>query len=94
MPRSDDISPKLLGHYVNPFLHFLVKTRDSLVKNQIDQVPKDSVVFLSQPTPHINAVFGGLMALRAHQIGAAGAVVDGCLRDLQEHRQLNFPVSI
>lgn len=60
----------------------------------MDQVPKDAVVFLSQPTPHINAVFGGLMALRAQRIGAAGAVVDGRLRDLQEHRDLEFPVSI
>lgn len=63
-------------------------------KYQMDQVPKDAVVFLSQPTPHINAVFGGLMALRAHQVGAAGAVVDGRLRDLQEHRDLEFPVCI
>lgn len=65
-----------------------------MLKYQMDQVPKDAVVFLSQPKPHINAVFGGLMALRAQQIGAAGAVVDGRLRDLQEHRDLEFPVSI
>ena len=60
----------------------------------MDRVPKDAILFLSQPMPHINAVFGGLMALRAHQVGAAGAVVDGRLRDLQEHRGLGFPVSI
>ena len=58
----------------------------------MDAVPKDAVVFVSQPTPHINAVFGGLMALRARQINATGAVVDGNLRDLEEHRHLRFPV--
>lgn len=59
----------------------------------MDKVPRDAVVFLSQPLPHTNAVFGGLMALRAQQVGAVGTVIDGRLRDLQEHRDLGFPVS-
>ncbi|KAN0085001.1 Ribonuclease E inhibitor RraA/Dimethylmenaquinone methyltransferase [Elaphomyces granulatus] len=58
----------------------------------IDQIPKDAILFISQPLPHINSVFGGLMALRAHKLGVAGVVVDGRLRDLQEHRDLGFPV--
>ena len=58
----------------------------------MDAVPKDAVVFISQPTPHINAVFGGLMAQRARHLNAAGTVVDGNLRDLEEHRHLKFPV--
>ena len=32
------------------------------------------------------------MALRAMQLDAAGAVVDGNIRDLEEHRGLRFPV--
>lgn len=32
------------------------------------------------------------MALRAHKLGVAGVVIDGRLRDLQEHRDLGFPV--
>lgn len=32
------------------------------------------------------------MSTRAHHLGAAGTIVDGRLRDLQEHRDLNFPV--
>ena len=32
------------------------------------------------------------MSLRAKQLGAAGVVIDGSLRDLQEHRDLDFPV--
>ncbi|KAI1387023.1 ribonuclease E inhibitor RraA/Dimethylmenaquinone methyltransferase [Hypoxylon trugodes] len=60
--------------------------------NYIDQIPKGAVVFISQPTPHINACYGGLMSLRAKYLGAAGVIIDGFLRDLQEHRDLEFPV--
>ncbi|KAF2135835.1 uncharacterized protein K452DRAFT_322830 [Aplosporella prunicola CBS 121167] len=64
----------------------------SVQGNYIDQTPKGAVVFLSQPLPHVNAVYGGLMSLRAQHSGAAGVVVDGRVRDLQEHRDLGFPV--
>ncbi|KAL1844769.1 hypothetical protein VTK73DRAFT_1824 [Phialemonium thermophilum] len=60
--------------------------------NYIDQIPKGSVVFISQPLPHINACYGGLMSLRARHLGARGVVIDGFLRDLQEHRDLGFPL--
>ncbi|KAF2629846.1 RraA-like protein [Macroventuria anomochaeta] len=60
--------------------------------NYIDSIPKDAVVFISQPQPHINAVYGGLMSLRAQHLGAAGVIIDGKVRDLQEHRNLNFPL--
>ena len=60
---------------------------------QVDVIPKGSVVFISQPLPHINVVYGGLMSLRAQMIGAQGVIIDGRLRDLQEHRDLGFPVS-
>lgn len=33
------------------------------------------------------------MSLRAKYLGAAGVVMDGSLRDIQEHRDLEFPVS-
>ncbi|KAM5350406.1 hypothetical protein ACJ41O_006911 [Fusarium nematophilum] len=60
--------------------------------NYIDQIPSGAVVFISQPLPHINACYGGLMSLRAKYLGARGVVIDGYLRDLQEHRDLDFPV--
>lgn len=50
------------------------------------------MVFISQPAPHINACYGGLMSLRAKYLKAEGVVIDGRLRDLQEHRDLEFPV--
>ncbi|KAF5518582.1 4-hydroxy-4-methyl-2-oxoglutarate aldolase [Colletotrichum aenigma] len=42
--------------------------------NYIDQIPKDSVVFISQPAPHVNACYGGLMSLRAQILGAKGVL--------------------
>ncbi|KAF7532984.1 hypothetical protein G7054_g7469 [Neopestalotiopsis clavispora] len=60
--------------------------------NYIDQLPKGAVVFISQPAPHINACYGGLMSLRAKYLDAAGVIIDGRLRDLQEHQDIKFPV--
>jgi regulator of RNase E activity RraA len=50
------------------------------------------VLFISAPEGLVNAMYGGLMSTRAQYLGAAGAIVDGRVRDLQEHRDLGFPV--
>ncbi|KAJ6028861.1 hypothetical protein N7540_004437 [Penicillium herquei] len=55
-----------------------------------DAIPKDSVVFVSQPKGLISACWGGLMSTRAKKLGAAGVVIDGRFRDIEEHRALNF----
>lgn len=41
----------------------------------------------------MNAVFGGLMSLRAQALRAAGVIVDGMIRDLGERRALGMSVS-
>ena len=33
------------------------------------------------------------MSKRANYLGAVGTVIDGRLRDLQEHRDIDYPVS-
>ncbi|GMF80376.1 unnamed protein product [Aspergillus oryzae] len=59
-------------------------------------VPKSDVsspkVQGNYPLPHVNAVYGGLMTLRAQALNATGVVIDGRVRDLNEHRALNFPL--
>lgn len=58
----------------------------------IDGVPAGAVVFVSSPPGTPNAVYGGLMTARARARGAVGTVVDGRFRDLQEQREMGFPV--
>ncbi|KAK5684330.1 hypothetical protein LTS10_004197 [Elasticomyces elasticus] len=62
------------------------------MKWQIDGIPSGAVIFISAPARSINACYGGLMSTRAQYSGAVGTIVDGRLRDLQEHRDLDFPV--
>jgi regulator of RNase E activity RraA len=61
---------------------------------QIDSVPKGAVVFVSCPAKVPNAVYGGLMSMRAQASGAVGSIIDGRFRDLQEQRELQYPVSL
>ena len=49
-------------------------------------------MFISSPPRTVNAVYGGLMSGRAQASGAVGTIVDGRVRDLQEHRDLGYPV--
>lgn len=58
----------------------------------IDTIPKDHVVFISSPSDNVTAVYGGLMSTRAQKLGALGTIVDGYIRDYQDHRDLEFPV--
>ncbi|KAI1186915.1 RraA-like protein [Nemania serpens] len=58
----------------------------------IDQVPKGAVVFVSCPPKTPNAVYGGLMSTRARALGAVGSVIDGRFRDVQEQRDLAYPI--
>src|SRR5205085_2195843 len=56
------------------------------------QVPSGAVIFVSCPPRTPNAIYGGLMSTRAQALGAVGSVIDGRFRDLQEQRELAYPV--
>ncbi|KAM7193856.1 RraA-like protein [Rhypophila sp. PSN 637] len=58
----------------------------------IDSVPSGAVVFVSCPPKIPNAVYGGLMSTRARSSGAVGSVIDGRFRDVQEQRDLGYPI--
>lgn len=49
-------------------------------------------MFVSCPAKTPNAVYGGLMSMRARASGAVGSVIDGRFRDLEEQRDLGYPV--
>ncbi|KAI9487896.1 MAG: RraA-like protein [Benjaminiella poitrasii] len=57
-----------------------------------DLAYKGSVIVISAPIGVKNAVWGGLLSARAKAIGCEGVVVDGRIRDLNEHRRMSFPV--
>ena len=50
------------------------------------------MVFITGPKMP-NAFYGGLLSTRAQHLGAVGTIVDGKVRDLNEHRSLGYPVS-
>lgn len=87
--RRVSIAPKIknfAGHYVSRL------SPSHNADLQIDSVTPGSILFLSGPSDIPNAIYGGLMSARARTLGAVGTIVDGRIRDLDEHRQLNYPV--
>ncbi|PVH83645.1 RraA-like protein [Cadophora sp. DSE1049] len=68
------------------------KTSPKPAKHFVDTIPKDAVVFVSQPKDMYSACWGGLMSMRAKYLGARGVAVDGRFRDVGEQRGLGFPV--
>ncbi|KAM0754012.1 RraA-like protein [Meredithblackwellia eburnea MCA 4105] len=74
------------------FVSVTDKESPSPTKHHIDCIPEGAVVFLSAPPNQMNAIYGGLMSRRAKKLGAVGTVIDGRVRDLPEHRMLEYPI--
>jgi regulator of RNase E activity RraA len=51
------------------------------------------IMYIQQPKGLYSACWGGLMSTRAQKLGALGVMVDGRIRDTQEHIDMKFPVS-
>lgn len=76
--------------------------RPAVAQLYIDAIPENSVLVMGLPVaqqletaPYVsvnNALYGGLMSTRASYRKAAGSVVLGRIRDLAEHRALDYPV--
>jgi 4-hydroxy-4-methyl-2-oxoglutarate aldolase len=58
----------------------------------VDEVPAESMVVISADRDIDAALWGGLVSTGAQARGAAGAVVDGAVRDLHQLDELGFPV--
>lgn len=71
--------------------------RPAVATHYIDSAPKGSVVVVA-PSPSLvksqytTALYGGLMSTRAKYLMCAGSVILGRIRDIAEHRALNYPV--
>ncbi len=61
-----------------------------LLFDALDALRENEVFVYTGGTPEY-AIWGGLMSVRAMQLKAAGAVIDGCYRDTREILNLRFP---
>ncbi|KAK1027971.1 hypothetical protein LTR33_017414, partial [Friedmanniomyces endolithicus] len=92
-PKRQDGPTKVVGPaYTVRYVRKNYENEPQPSGHYIDSVPSGSVVFISAPARSINACYGGLMSTRAKNSRAVGTIVDGRLRDLQEHRDLDYPV--
>ncbi|KAF2164099.1 hypothetical protein M409DRAFT_68032 [Zasmidium cellare ATCC 36951] len=92
-PKRQEGTTKIIGPaYTVKYVRKNYENEPKPASHYIDTVPAGSVLFISAPPKMINACYGGLMSTRAQYSGAAGSIIDGRLRDLQEHRDLDFPV--
>ncbi|KAI8384870.1 RraA-like protein [Radiomyces spectabilis] len=57
-----------------------------------DAAEEGSVMVISAPAGVKGAVWGGLMSARAKAKKVQGVVIDGRVRDLSEHRSMEYPV--
>lgn len=63
-------------------------------KHFADSAEAEKIMYVQQPKDMYSACFGGLMATRLKIAGAAGVVIDGRFRDMQEIQELGLPVTI
>jgi 4-hydroxy-4-methyl-2-oxoglutarate aldolase len=62
-----------------------------LMLRALDEL-KPGEVYIATAPSLTYATWGGLMSTRAMHLGAAGAVLEGCVRDANEIERLGFPV--
>ncbi|KAJ5132729.1 RraA-like protein [Penicillium atrosanguineum] len=50
------------------------------------------IMYIQQPKGLPSACWGGLMSTRAQTLGSLGTIIDGRMRDTQEHIDMKYPV--
>ncbi|POS75506.1 hypothetical protein DHEL01_v206100 [Diaporthe helianthi] len=90
-------SPGSPGRYFGPAVTVkMVETSDITApkpeRHFADCNEPGSIMYIQQPKGLPSACWGGLMSTRAKYLGAEAVVIDGRFRDIEEHKELNFPV--
>ncbi|KAK4132813.1 RraA-like protein [Trichocladium antarcticum] len=91
-PQRQDGATKIVGPAYTVQYAPLDDPRAKVPGHYIDSVPPGAVVFVTCSPRTPNALYGGLMSTRARASGAVGSVIDGRFRDVQEQRDLDYPV--
>ncbi|KAH6619303.1 ribonuclease E inhibitor RraA/Dimethylmenaquinone methyltransferase [Chaetomium sp. MPI-SDFR-AT-0129] len=91
-PQRQDGMTKMVGPAYTVQYAPKEDERPKWPSHYIDSVPPGAVVFVTSTPKSSNALYGGLMSTRAKASGAAGSVIDGRFRDLQEQKDLGYPV--
>jgi regulator of RNase E activity RraA len=58
----------------------------------VDCNQSGKIMYIQQPKGLYSACWGGLMSTRAKYLGAQGVLIDGRIRDVGEHIEMQFPV--
>ena len=66
----------------------------STPKHFADCNERGKIMYIQQPKGLYSACWGGLMSTRAKHLGAEAVIIDGRMRDIREHQNLGFSVSI
>lgn len=90
-------SPGTPGRYFGPVVTVkMVEASDTAApkpeRHFADCNEAGSIMYIQQPKGLPSACWGGLMSTRAKYLGAEAVVIDGRFRDLEEHKELQFPV--
>lgn len=88
------ISPVTPGQAVaGPVFPILVRAGDNAgIHAALDHVRPGDVVVVNGQGDLSRALFGALLARKYANAGAAAVIIDGCVRDQAELRELGFPV--
>lgn len=90
-------SPGTPGKYFGPAVTVkMVEASDTTApkpeRHFADCNEAGSIMYIQQPKGLPSACWGGLMSTRAKYLGAEAVVIDGRFRDLEEHKELQFPL--
>lgn len=90
-------SPGSAGRVFGPALTVqMVEMSDTsapeLETHFVDHLQEGHVMYIHQPKGLPSACWGGLMSTRAKWLGAEAVVINGRMRDVNEHVEFGFPV--
>ncbi|RGP63189.1 mitochondrial dna replication [Fusarium sporotrichioides] len=92
-PRMRSCSTRIIGSAVTvKMVEASNNKAPKLARHFADCNRPNGIMYIQQPKGLYSACWGGLMSTRAKHIGAAGIIVDGRVRDIAEHQEIQFPV--